>query len=297
MLKPIVVGIDGSRESVAAAHVAAREALRRDLPLRLVHAWEGLPPQGVKATLPELRAPQFWAQRALRTVSEQLHLRHPKLFVSTEQIRATPGPALLAEAEAAEMLVLGSQGLGSVSGVLAGSVALGAAAHAPCPVVLVRAGHTADREYLPGAHPEATRGSARDVVLAVDPAQPCDPVVDFAFRAAELRGAPLRIVHAWHVPLRQGLVGPDERAAARDRARSRLAAVLEPWRSKYPKVPVREVVVEGRPTHHVVKAAAGSGLLVVGRRNRPTAIGTHLGPVAHAVIHHMDCPVAVVPHD
>lgn len=92
MLKPIVVGVDGSRESVAAAHVAAREALRRDLPLRLVHAWEGLPPQGVKATLPELRAPQFWAQRALRTVSEQLHLRHPKLFVSTEQIRATPDP-------------------------------------------------------------------------------------------------------------------------------------------------------------------------------------------------------------
>ncbi|MFI6471212.1 universal stress protein [Streptomyces sp. NPDC050516] len=49
MLQPIVVGLDGSRESVAAADWAAREALRRGLPLRLIHAWEG-PPEPAEST-------------------------------------------------------------------------------------------------------------------------------------------------------------------------------------------------------------------------------------------------------
>lgn len=58
MLQPIVVGLDGSRESVAAADWAAEEALRRGLPLRLVHAWEGSPEPAESTALPELRVPQ-----------------------------------------------------------------------------------------------------------------------------------------------------------------------------------------------------------------------------------------------
>lgn len=37
MLSPVIAGVDGSAESLAAAEWAAREALRRDRPLRLVH--------------------------------------------------------------------------------------------------------------------------------------------------------------------------------------------------------------------------------------------------------------------
>lgn len=58
-----------------------------------------------------------------------------------------------------------------------------------------------------------------------------------------------------------------------------------------------EQLVAGGPAHHLVEAASGAGLLVVGRRNRGSGIGTHLGSVAHAVMHHAAAPVAVVPHD
>ncbi|MEU9135310.1 universal stress protein [Streptomyces sp. NPDC048404] len=42
MLRPVVVGLDGSPECLGAADWAAREALRRGLPLRLVHASEAM---------------------------------------------------------------------------------------------------------------------------------------------------------------------------------------------------------------------------------------------------------------
>ncbi|MGC5038088.1 universal stress protein [Streptomyces sp. DT190] len=56
-------------------------------------------------------------------------------------------------------------------------------------------------------------------------------------------------------------------------------------------------MVEGRVAPELVRAASGASLAVVGRRNRGAHPGTHVGPVTHAVLHHVACPVAVVPHD
>lgn len=298
MLKPVVVGLDGSPESVAAADWAAREALRRGLPLRLVHAWEGLPADDAGADLPELRAPQYHARRVLRTAVERLSARYPQLYVAAEQVRLRPGPALLAEARTAELLVIGGQGLGSVGGLMTGSVALATAAHAERPVVLVRAGEDATHEHLPDASGKAsTHTPCRDVAVAVDTGTACDGLLDFAFHAAELRGAPLRVVHAWHVPLSRGLPDAAGRAWIKEEAENGLTALLEPWRAKFPSVYVRETLHEGRAAHVLVRAADGAGLVVVGRRRRRAAVGSHTGPVAHALLHHVRRPVALVPHD
>ncbi|MFI6875540.1 universal stress protein [Streptomyces sp. NPDC050400] len=295
MPRPIVAGIDGSREARAAAEWAAREALRRQRPLRLIHAGEGLPPDGSAATLPELRAPQDLAQQVLRTTAEQLTDCHPELMLTTVQVRRPPAPALISETRHAELLVLGNQGLGSVGGVLVGSVARATVGHAACPLVLVRAGFTAADERLP-VHDGALVPS-RDVTLAVDVAAGCEGVVEFAFREAELRRAPVRAVYVWHVPFTTAMPDPEHRAALRAEADRSLVAMLRPWREKFPQVPVRDSVLEGRPAHQVGRAARGAGLLVVGRRTRRRAVGSRTGPVAHALIHHAACPVAVVPHD
>ncbi|WP_326719062.1 MULTISPECIES: universal stress protein [unclassified Streptomyces] len=298
MLRPVVVGLDGSRESDAAADWAAREAFRRGLPLRLVHAWEGLPDTETGATLPELQVPQYWARRVLRSAGDRLGERHPQLAIAAEQVRRPPGPALLAEAETAELLVIGSQGLGGVGGFLSGSVAMATVAHAERPVVLVRAGDTAEDEHLPDpAGKSSVRTPLRDVAVAVDLGQPCDAVLEFAFHAAECRQAPLRAVHVWRVPRGLGIPDAEERARLRADAERQLAALLQPWREKFSGVYVRESVIEGRPSHELVKAAGGAGLLVVGRRRRRAAVGSHTGPVAHSMIHHVRCPLAVVPHD
>ncbi|WP_031061719.1 universal stress protein, partial [Streptomyces sp. NRRL WC-3774] len=59
----------------------------------------------------------------------------------------------------------------------------------------------------------------------------------------------------------------------------------------------REQAVVGSAGRHLVHASRDAALVVVGRRNRRSHLGGHVGPVTHAVLQHAATPVAVVPHD
>ncbi|MGI5466610.1 universal stress protein [Streptomyces sp. CA-132043] len=299
----IVAGLDGSRESLAAADWAAREARRRGLPLRLVHAWEGLTPPGADPDLPELAVPRRWAHQILSEAADEVTQRYPDVRLTCEQVGSVPTEAMREAAEHAELLVLGSRGLGGVAGVLVGSVALATVAHARRPVVLIRAGETAEDERLPaGAGQLGTDTPYREVLLALDPDSACDAPVEFAFDAAVRRRAPLHVLHVWSPPAGYGDLPATAYALEIDseleaRARRAVAAVLHPWRDKLPEQPVLETVTMGRAANSVPAAARRAGLVVVGRRIRHSAVGAHIGPVTHAVIHRVRCPVAVVPHE
>jgi nucleotide-binding universal stress UspA family protein len=301
MIRSVVAGVDGSRDSEAAVDWAAREALRRGLPLRLVHAWEaGLPDSGTPpVSPPELRASQQHARQVLRSALDRLSERYPPLAVSAEQVGSPPVPALLAESENADLLVIGCQGSSGLSGFVSGRVALATAARTERPIVLVPAGESAESEHVPGPDGQpSVHTPFRDVTVAVDIEGTYDEVLDFAFRTAEARGAPLRAVHAWHVPFSHSRPTAGDRARMRAAAEDELARLLEPWRVKYPAVAVRENLHEGRPAHALVRAAGGAGLLVAGvRRRRAAAPRPTAGAVAHTLIHHVRCPVALVSHE
>ena len=296
MLRPVVVGLDGSRESLAAAHWAAGEALRRGRPLRLVHAWEGLPSDG--PSLPELEAPRYWARRILRDAMDQINERHPQVYLSAEQISRPAAGALVDAGAEGELLVLGSQAFSGLGGFMAGSVALATVARVTRPVVLVRADRTAEDDHVPDdeGRPSA-HTTYRDVVVGVDTAQPCEELLAFAFESAALRNAPLRVVHAWHVPFAPPAAVATMSAAAEQAAEHALADELRPWLEKFPNVQVRTLMENGRPAQQLLHAAQDAGLLVVGRKVRPARLGMHTGPVAHAAMHHVHCPVAIVPHE
>jgi nucleotide-binding universal stress UspA family protein len=175
-------------------------------------------------------------------------------------------------------------------------------AHATRPVVLVRAGEEAADEHLPapGGRPSVLTGY-RDVVLGVDLGDPCDAVIEFAFEAARLRDARLRAVHAWRQPSPLGL-GPGDIGLVGGPQRAEewlgfLSAVLQVWREKYPGVEVTETVAEGRAQSALLRAASEASLLVVGRHLTDRPAGPRIGPVTHAAVHHVGCPVAVVPHE
>ncbi|WP_406209274.1 universal stress protein [Kitasatospora sp. NBC_01560] len=136
--------------------------------------------------------------------------------------------------------------------------------------------------------------------MGVDVRQPADDVLAFAFEAAARRSVPLRAVHAWAPPIGSeymaydAIRGVEKDLSAAESTQS--ADALAPWRSRYPQVDVKSDLVRGNAADVVVEASAAASLVVLGRHGRRLPLGPHLGPVAHAAIHHVRCPVAIVPH-
>jgi len=309
MLRTITVGLDGSQESRSAAEWAAREAKLRGLPLKIVHVWEPVPAPMAQAPLLGAETQQHWTERSEmgvppaegwgripREAAEGIRMRHPGVEVSTEQVSGNPGDALAEAAKNAEMLVLGSRGLGGIGGFMVGSVGLSAVAHADRPVVLVRALETAadEHEMDPAGIPSAAT-PFRPVVLGLDVEHPDETLIEFAFDAARRRATSLRVVHGWNPPAYYAYETPANQALALS-ASEAVTKVLRPWRKKFPDVEVVETSRFGSPAVHVVDASHEASLVVVGRRIRRNPFGAHIGHVTHAVLHHSTAPVAVVPH-
>ncbi|MFF3885882.1 universal stress protein [Streptomyces sp. NPDC001914] len=300
MPRTVTVGLDGSPESLAAAEWAAREARLRGVPVRLVNVWEPAPDPLAQAPLLGAETQQHWSERIPREAAEGVRARHPGVEVVTQQLTGRPAEALLKAADDAELLVLGTRGLSGAGGFMVGSVGLAVVAHAERPVVFVRAGEQAadEHESDPTGIPSAV-APFRPVVLGLDTGAPDDALIGFAFEAALLRDTALRVVHSWNEPpyIAYGLP-PDlkmnARLAAEDAAA--MTAALRTWREKYPAVEIIEDSLSGKPANHLVDASREASLVVVGRRIRHAALGAHIGPVTHAVLHHAGAPVAVVPH-
>ncbi|WP_404818626.1 universal stress protein [Streptomyces triticiradicis] len=301
MPRTVTVGLDGSRESRAAAEWAAREAELRDLPLKLLHVWEPAPEPMAQASLLDAGTRQHWRERIPREAAEAVRLRHPEVEVAVEQLPGRPADVLVKAAESAELLVLGSRGLGGPVGFLVGSVGLSVVAHVDRPVVLVRSTEPAADGH--GTAPKDTPSAAtavRPVVLGLDVEHPDEALIAFAFESAARRGTSLRVVHTWYPPPYYAYgtpVNPALNEALALSAEAELAKALSPWRARFPDVDVVEVTRYGSPAEHLVEASRDASLIVVGRCARRIPVGAHIGHTAHSVLHHATVPVAVVPHD
>jgi nucleotide-binding universal stress UspA family protein len=300
MLRTITVGLDGSPESRAAAEWAAREATLRGLPLKIVHVWEPVPEPIAQAPLLGAETQQHWVERVPREAAEGLRLRHPGVDVSIEQLSGHPGARLPEAAKSAELLVLGSRGMGGIGGFMVGSVGLSSVAHTERPVVLVRAGeqaadeHEMDRAGIPSA-----AAAFRPVILGLDIHHPDDTLIEFAFDAAKRRATSLHVVHGWFPPpyYAYGIpANPALREALALSEAQALSEALRPWRHKFPDVEVAEESRYGSAAVLIADASRAASLVVVGRRIRRGPVGAHIGHVTHAVLHHSAAPVAVVAH-
>ncbi|MEY9944947.1 universal stress protein [Kitasatospora sp. GAS1066B] len=297
MNRVMIAGFDGSDASRAATEWAAREAERRELPLEILQAW----PWG-HGKAPSTGQAEQWGREQLTARADEIRSRFTDLDVRETHVRKDPVGVLAAAADRAAILVLGSRGLGALRGFLVGSVSHQVLTQATCPVVLVRApsgGPTGDD----GPASDGTAGddsAGEGVILGLDLAYPCQEVPAFAFETAAERGAPLTVVHAWGPPagseyLHFGATGElqQEPTEAEQRA---LEEAVAPWRERYPDLPTATAMLRGHAGLTLVDAGATAELLVVGAHRRRSPAGTHLGSVAHAVIHHVGCPVAVVPY-
>jgi nucleotide-binding universal stress UspA family protein len=284
MTAQVTVGLDGSDESLAAARWAAGEAVLREVPLRLVHVEEW--PNTPEIPLQYARTLAERAEKLLRDESDRVRKEHPGLEVFTERARGRAVDELTAAANEADLMVLGSRGLGSVLGFVVGSVSLPVVGAARQPVVLVR------------AESAESRGSSGGIVVGVDICHPCESLLAFSFAEAARRRVPLRFLHSWTLPASYGhasVVDPGIGEELGAGLLGDLDDLLVPWRERFPGVEVTARAVSGSAAHRMVQASRDAELVIVGRRTRRLPVGTRLGHVAHAVLHHSPAPVTVVP--
>jgi len=286
--RPVVAGVDGSQQSMAAARWAAGEAVRRGTTLRLLYAWPWVPHLFVGA--PSADALQADSLDMLAETQCDLRVGNPGLVIESELLSYSTIDGLLAAGDDVELMVLGSRGAGGFEDLLVGSTSLAAAARANCPVVLVRAAES----------PEGAGPAHRTVVLGLDARHADDTLIDFALSAAARREGSLRVVHTWSLPplwsVNPFQLGRAEHDQMQEQETRLLVEALHGWSEKYPGLDIRPEVRLGPAAKVLVEAGEHAALLVVGRHTRRPALGLRLGPVAHAVIHHAACPVAVVPH-
>lgn len=282
----VVVGVDGSESALMAVLWAAREAVRRRLPLRLVHAFSwpntrhfGDPGLGFDYQEVLLRA----AHEQVSAAADAAAAAAPGVELERQVAAGYPIPILEAESRRARLLVLGHRGLGGVAGLLLGSVTVALAACAACPVVVVRGAQPLD------ASPRLP------VVVGVDGTPNSEAAVAFAFGAADARRVPLVAVHTWWDSVVDPALDPllDWDAIEAEEG-AVLAERLAGWGEKYPDVTVRRIVTRDRPAHGLLEQARGAQLLIVGSRGRGTFSGLLLGSVSHALLHHAPCPVVIV---
>ncbi|GHJ55183.1 universal stress protein [Nonomuraea sp. TT08I-71] len=285
MNRPVVVGVDGSSTSLTAAEHAARAAVARSRPLHLVHGY--LHPLGYGVPLNPydlgVPAPTEESRKMLEQVAAELVGRHPTLRAEVRQVAGGPGVTLIEESRRAELVVVGSRGVGGFAGLLLGSVSNQVAQHAHCPVLVVR----------PAEQPIPVRGP---VLVGVDGSESAGHAVRLAADEAVRRDADLVLVHV-RTPER-GAVAPDAAAEATAAGQAEsaelLAGAAARIRADHPVLSVVErPVVAATPEQALIEASGEAALVVVGSRGRGGFAGLLLGSVSQALVQHAHCPVLV----
>ncbi len=283
--KPVVVGVDGSQQSLLAAEWAAMEAGRRGLGLRIVSAPGIAPPMHSYHGSPEtaIGVLRDVSARALGIASARAEEVAPGLEIAVDLLPGVPSLAVAGSGSDAAMLVVGARGSGGFAAMLLGSVSRYVADRGTCPVIVVR---------------QASMAVHQQVAVGIRDPENASGALTFAFEEAAARHAGLVVVHAWSwfVPPLGGQADPEsakqssaytEQVSAE--AARRLSATLEAWRQKYPGVQVRQDVAHGHPARVLADYSSRADLVVIGRHGGPS-----IGSIRHALLNHARGPVAVV---
>lgn len=287
----VVVAVDGSEASNNAVRWAANTANKRGVPLRLAASYtmpqflyaEGMvPPQEL---FDELQTETMETVEAARTIA---HEAAPDIKIGYTIAEGSPIDMLLEMSTDVTMIVMGSRGLGGLSGMVMGSVSAAVVSHAKCPVVVVREDNqvTDTNKYGP-------------VVVGVDGSEVSQRATEFAFEEAQARGAKLVAIHTWmDMQVQASLAGlaaaQQEWNVIEDEQTQLLHDRIQPLLERFPDVDVDMVITRDRPIRALEDSAKDAQLLVVGSHGRGGFRGMLLGSTSRALLQSAPCPMVVV---
>ncbi|HTI75261.1 MAG TPA: universal stress protein [Mycobacterium sp.] len=264
---PVVVGIDGSDAAINAAKWAADEAIRRDVPLRIVHVThiEDQPSAPQDAFQLDVQ----YAESSLRAATAAVEATGKPVKIEADVLWGTPDTNLISESRNASMVCVGSSGIGPLSKAIWGSTAASVAEKAYCPVAVIR-------------YPHDVPASESDwIVVVVEDRADNESVIEQAMEEARLRNAPVLAVGVWQ----------DEPGKM---PRDELDRRIEKWKKHYPDVRVYPVATADSMAGFLANHEDLSvQLAIVGRAD--AADVTHMiGPHSHPLVAHGECSVLVM---
>ncbi len=286
----IVVGIDGSEESERALQWSAAEARLRGAVLEIVHAWA--PPaitygEPAVGPLPFDPTPygdaaskllDFAIRRAIEVMGE------PGPAPLGSVVEGPAVPALLEASHDAALLVVGKRGAGGFRGLRLGSVAGALIHHAAVPTAVV-----------------GPSNPVGPVAVGIDDSPGGRAALAWAADEAVTHDVPLVLVHGWATPVAMppgGLAFEPLPVGSHGAGTKRLAAdLLAELRTAGRPVPgdVEVRAMSETAPRALIAISQEASLLVVGSRGRGPIAGLLLGSVSRQVVHHAECPVAVIP--
>lgn len=282
----VMVGVDGSPSSDTAMVWAATYAQAQHRPLAIVHAAGHPAVTDFAIDMTEARHGLRMAGR--RITDHALGLAQatsPAVDVSVHMALREPRELLIEMAADASVLVLGTRGRGTLTGLLLGSVSVALAAHSPCPVVVARPSReSVTPEDLP-------------IVVGADGTADSAGALTLGFELASQQDRRLEVVHAigdaWVFPA-PDLMSPEMVREAMEGWELLLAESLAGYAEKFPDVVVNSRLVRGSPAQALVNASGVASVVVVGSRGRGALTSRLLGSVSRSVVEHAHCTVAVV---
>lgn len=302
----IVVGVDGSDQSLCALAWAVREAERRQAPLHVVTAY----------TIPVFAASSMdagyatvddavireGAQAVINEALARVRTRDVEIVPRVET--GDPAGVLLELSEDADLMVVGSRGRGGFVGRLLGSVSSALPAHAKCPTVVVPL-FCAPRLEEAGVKPAKGKGEPSPpedqlehvVVVGVDGSEQARMASLTAAEQAMSRGLPLRVICS--IPPFTGslawIPAPFDREALYADIMVQLNAGKAWLQSHFPQLEVNVDLRDGPPVEVLIEASRTAEMLVMGTRGRGGFAGMLLGSTSQGVLHHAKGPLLVVP--
>lgn len=266
--QPVIVGYDGSDDSLPALRWAAEEAMGAQRRLRVILAW-GLPTMGFSAVSASADLDRRRAEELLANTVYLLEAQMPGLNVAGELVKDKPAQALVDRSADAALVVVGHRNKGRVSRLVLGSVASAVVTHAQAPVVVVR------------GDAEGQVRRVGPIVVGLDGSAGSEEAVAFAMESAALHGYQVVLVHSSETG------GPAGGLQA-------LSPTLARGRVHHPAVQVREVVRSGNPADLIAEQAKDAALVVVGSRGHGGLAGMLLGSVSRAVVEQCECSVVIM---
>lgn len=285
----IVVGVDGSQESLKAASWAADRAKLTDSTLEIVCAY----------ALPSYTATNAEAgggaisdtgirESALAVVDEaEQHVSDRGITIKTHVEPGDPTGVLIKRSKEVAMIVVGSRGGGGFADRLLGAVSSSIPAYSYCPVVVVPV-KDVDREFVP----------VKRIVVGVDGSRPSHGSFSRAVEEAKIWGAEVVAVEAVPMATSAGVLAWLPAAVDREAILKDVRDDLEKTAKKLSEetgVTVRAHALDGNPAALLAEFSSAVDMVVVGTRGRGGFAGLLLGSTSQSVIEQSQAPVLVVP--